>query len=175
MDDRRRNYFKYYSQYGRSKTTEECGKFQIFCSKMTHVTRCTYGTKSRIAMAKAALSKKKKNLFTCKLDLNLRKKLVNCYIWSVALCGAETGTFRKVDQKYLDSFQMWCWRRMEKISSAGLVRNEEVLQRVKEKKNVLYVLQRRKGKWIDGILLRNCLLKHGMEKKIEVMERRGRT
>jgi hypothetical protein len=39
--------------------------------------------KSMIAMAKAEFNKKK-NLFTSKLDLNLRKKLVKCYIWSMA-------------------------------------------------------------------------------------------
>jgi hypothetical protein len=71
--------------------------------------------KSRIAMTKAAFIKKK-NLITSKLDLNLQKKLVKCYIWSIALCGAETWTLQKVDQKYLESFEMWCWRRMEKIS-----------------------------------------------------------
>jgi hypothetical protein len=49
-------------------------------------------------------------------NLNLRKKLVKCYIWSIALYGAETWTVRKMDQKYLESFEMWCWRRMEKIS-----------------------------------------------------------
>jgi hypothetical protein len=69
----------------------------------------------------------KKTLFTSKLDLNLRKKLVNCYIWSIALYGAETWTLRKVDLKYLESFEMWCWRRMEKISWTDRVRNEEVL------------------------------------------------
>jgi hypothetical protein len=63
--------------------------------------------KSRIAMAKAACNKKK-SLFTSKLDLNLRKKLVKCYIWSMALYGAETGTLRAADQKYLKSFEMWC-------------------------------------------------------------------
>ena len=40
-------------------------------------------------MAKAAFSKKKA-LFTSKLDLNLRKKLIKRYIWSMALYGAET-------------------------------------------------------------------------------------
>jgi hypothetical protein len=49
------------------------------------------------------------------LDLNLRKKLVKCYIRDIDLCGAETWTLRKADQKYLESFEMWCWRRMEKI------------------------------------------------------------
>jgi hypothetical protein len=72
-------------------------------------------------MAKAALNKK--NLFTSKLDLNLRKKLVKCYIWSRALYGATTWTLRKVDQKYLESFEMWCWRRVEKISWTDCVRN----------------------------------------------------
>ena len=43
-------------------------------------------------MEKAAFNKKKKNLFTSKLDLNLRKKLVKCYVWNMALYGAETWT-----------------------------------------------------------------------------------
>jgi hypothetical protein len=56
-------------------------------------------------MAKAAFNKKK-TLFISKLDLNLRKKLVKCYIRSMALYGAETLTLRAADQKYLESFQM---------------------------------------------------------------------
>jgi hypothetical protein len=49
------------------------------------------------------------------MDLELRKKLVKCYIWSRALYGAETGTLRAADQKHLEGFEMWCWRRMKKI------------------------------------------------------------
>jgi hypothetical protein len=45
-------------------------------------------------MAKAAFNKKNIH-FTSKLDLNLRKKLVKCFIWSVALYGAETWTLRE--------------------------------------------------------------------------------
>ena len=40
-------------------------------------------------MTKAAFNNKK-NLFSSKLELNLRKKLVKCYVWSMALYGAET-------------------------------------------------------------------------------------
>jgi len=61
-------------------------------------------------MAKAAFNKKRA-LFTGALDLELRKKLMKCYIWSVALCGAETGTLRAGEQKHLESLEMWCWRR----------------------------------------------------------------
>jgi len=91
--------------------------------------RFTCEIKSRISMAKAAVNKKRA-LFTITLDLELRKKLVNCYIWSIALYGAETWTIRAVDQKHMESFEMWCWRRMEKISWTDRVRNEKVLLRV---------------------------------------------
>jgi hypothetical protein len=41
--------------------------------------------------------------------------LLKCYVWNIALYGAETWALKKVEQKYLESFEMWCWRRMEKI------------------------------------------------------------
>ena len=47
-------------------------------------------------MAKAAFNKKK-NHFTSKLDLNLRKKLVKCYVWIIAAYGPETWTLRATD------------------------------------------------------------------------------
>jgi hypothetical protein len=63
---------------------------------------------------------------------------VKFYIWSIALYDAETWTLRKVDQKYLGSFEMWCWRRIEKISWTDCVRNEEVLHSVKEERNIVH-------------------------------------
>jgi hypothetical protein len=59
-----------------------------------------------LKMAKAAF-KKKRALFTSTLDLELRKKSVKCYIWSIALYSAETWTLRAADQKQLESFEMW--------------------------------------------------------------------
>jgi len=66
-------------------------------------------------MAKAAINKKRA-LSTSTPDLKSRKKLVKCYIWSIALYCAETWTLRAVNQRHLESFEMWYWRRMEKIS-----------------------------------------------------------
>jgi len=58
---------------------------------------------------------------------------------------------------------MWCWRRMEKVSWTDRVRNEEVLQRVKEERNIPHTLKRRKANQTGHILLRNCLMKHVIE------------
>jgi hypothetical protein len=80
---------------------------------------------------------KKETLFTSKLDLNL------------------------------ECSEMWCWRRMEKISWTDRVRNEAVLHRVKEERNILHTIKRRKANWLGHILRRNCLLKCVIEGKLE--------
>ena len=117
-------------------------------------------------MAKAAFNKKR-TLFTSTLDLELRKKLVKCYIWSIALYGVENWTLRAVDQKHLESFEMWCWRRMDKISWIDHVKNEEVLLRVKEQRNILREIRKRKENLVGHILRRNCLLQRVTEGKIQ--------
>jgi len=66
---------------------------------------------------------------------------------------------------------------MEKTSWTDHVRNEEVLLRVKEQRNILHETTKRKANWIGHILHRNCLLqrviKREIKGKIEVAERRG--
>ena len=64
------------------------------------------------------------------------------------------------------SFEMWCWRRLEKISLTDRVRNEEVLLRVNEQKNILHEIRKRKANWICHILRRNCFLKQVIEGKL---------
>ena len=59
---------------------------------------------------------------------------------------------RATDQKHLESFEMWCWRSMEKISWTDHVRNEEVLLRVNEQRNILHEIIKRKANWIGHIL-----------------------
>jgi hypothetical protein len=59
---------------------------------LTNDGTCSHEIKFRIAMAKAAFNKKK-TLFTSTLDLNLRNKLVKCYIWSMVCMVLKLGIF----------------------------------------------------------------------------------
>jgi len=56
---------------------------------VTNDASCTQDTKSCTVVIKAAMNKQK-TPFTSKLDTKLRNKLVKCYIWRIALCGAGT-------------------------------------------------------------------------------------
>jgi hypothetical protein len=89
------------------KQLDNVESLKYLSSILTNDGRCTYEIKCRIAMAKAAFNKKM-ILFTSTLDLELRKKLVKCFVWIIALYGAETWTLRAVDQEHLEGFEIWC-------------------------------------------------------------------
>jgi len=67
---------------------------------------------------------------------------------------------------------------MEKISWTDHVRNEDILLRVKEQRNILHEIRKRKANWMGHILRINCLLQRVIEGKIqggiEVTGRQGR-
>jgi hypothetical protein len=94
---------------------ENAKYFDDWDKAIANYAKRTCEMKSRIVTEQAVFNRKK-TLFTSKLDLNFRKKLEKCCISSITLYGAETWTLQKAYQKYLENFEMWCWRRMEMIS-----------------------------------------------------------
>ena len=136
--------------------------FSYLGRMITNDAGCTREIKYRIAMAKTAFNNV--TLFTIKLDV--RKKVEMCYIWSIALCSAETWIFRKSYEKYVEGFLTWRWRRMEEISWTDHV-GKEILHRVKEERDIVQTIKRREGNWIGHIFCRNCHRKHVIEGKID--------
>jgi len=69
--------------------------------------------------------------------------------------------------EYLEGFGLWCW-------NEG-VKNEEILQRGKEERNILYTIKRKKANWIGHILCRKCLVRYVIEGKINDGKTRKKT
>jgi hypothetical protein len=74
------------------------------------------------------------------------------------------GLFEKVNQKCLESLEMWCRKGSMKTSWNDRAKNK-VLQSVKENENILHTIKQRKANWIGHIWLRKCLLKHVTDEK----------
>jgi hypothetical protein len=62
--------------------------------------------------------------------------------WSTVLYSAETWGLKKINWKYMGSFEMWCWGM--KISWSNHERNEDALQTVEEERNT--PLQQKEGR-----------------------------
>jgi len=77
----------------------------------------------------------KKKLSTGNMNLELQKRIMKCFVWSVALYAAETGTLTQTDRR-LEASEMLIWR-TEMVNGLDKVPNEEVLRRVNEERQIL--------------------------------------
>jgi len=126
------------------KQLENVEYFNYFGSLITDDVKCTCEIKSRAATTKAAFNKKKVPPPPPHQQIVLKFKNVPSEMLysehSSVVRGPEIWTLQKVDQKYLESFEVQCWRMMRKINCMNHVKNQEVLQRVRKERNILTYL-----------------------------------
>ena len=159
--------------YVNGKRIEQVNKFRYLGALLTEDGRCDAEIRSRIAMAKNAYNKRRE-LLSQRMSLETKKRIVKALVWSVALYGAETWTLRTVDIKRIEAFEMWIWRRMEKVSWTEKKTNEEILKSVQERRCLMERVIRTKKKWIGHIVRGDGLLKEVIEGRMEGKRPRGR-
>ena len=86
--------------------------------------------------------------------------------------GCETWTLRKAEVDKLEAFEMWLWRKEEKLSWKDKVSKEEVLKRVEETRCSTKAVYERKKNWIGHVLRGNDMLIDALEGRM--MGKRGR-
>ena len=81
-------------------------------------------------------------------DLNIRLKvrMAKALVWSVALYACETWTIKKQEEKMINAFEMWLWRRILRVSWTERRTNEWVREKVgvSEQLGMLREVRRRK-------------------------------
>ena len=152
---------------------EQVSQFKYLGSTITEDGRCQKEVRIRIATAKEAFNKRK-CLLSRKMNRQLKKRIIKSLIWSVALYGAETWTLAKGDISRLEAFEMWIWRRMEKISWTEHVSNKAVFKQIDDKRSLITVIQQRQKNWMGHVLRRDGLLKNLLEGRLEGKKPRGR-
>jgi hypothetical protein len=129
-------------------------------SLIANSARCNSEIKCKMALTEASFNLKtfhQQIWLKFKEEINKLLHLEHSFVWCWNLDTA------KVDQKCLENYEMWCWRRMEKISWTDRVRKEQI--NCGEERNILHTINRTTSNWIGNILRRNYLLKHVIERK----------
>ena len=126
--------------------------------------------KTRIATAKKKFIEKR-DILSSEIDINIRKRITKA-VWSTATYGAETWTMSKEIERRLQSFEMWCWRRLLKVKWTEKKTKERVLDEIGEERKLLSSIKKRKHCWIGHVLRHEGMLKEVMEGRME--GKRGR-
>ena len=109
-----------------------------------------------------------------KLHLEIRKRLVRCYLLSTFLYASESWTLDKQMKDKSNAFDMWIFRCIFKISHLGRKTNLEVLEMAMAKQTLLRSTQERKIKYFGHLIQGKGKQKLLMEGKIEGTRRKGK-
>jgi hypothetical protein len=114
-----------------------------------------------------------KNYLLCSnnLSLEMKKELIKSCIWSVAVCGSETGTQGKNEERVINVFETRNWRRMLKIKWTDRIMHDKVFQRAKEERLFLKMLKNRRHSWIGHTIRHNKFVVNILEGAISVKKK----
>lgn len=108
--------------------------------------------KVRIETARSAFCKMRPVLSNRNINLKLRVRIAQCYVFSVLLYGVEGWTLTKKLSSKLEAFEMWVYRRILKISWTERVRNTEVSERIGKQAEILHKVKTRKLQYFAHVM-----------------------
>ena len=98
------------------KDIEVVTKFDFLGALITKDGLCEKEVRRRIAMGKGAMGGLTSIWKDRGVTLETKVKLVKVLVFPIVLYGSETWTMRKHEQRKIDAFELWCWRRVLRVS-----------------------------------------------------------
>ena len=155
-------------------TLEQVKQFKYLGTQITENAKSEDEIKCRINLAKAKFGMMNKVLTSRKLTTPLKLRLTNCYVFSILMYGAETWTITKPLEKNIEAFEMWCLRRIARISWKDKVTNADVLLRLGTSRQLLKTIKLKKLQYYGHIRRKGNFLTTLLEGKMEGRRPRGR-
>ena len=133
---------------------EQVKKFKYLGTTLNSTWDCDVEVKTRVAIARTAFAKFNNYLLRREVSLNLRIRVLKCYIWPILMYGSETWSLKLRSLNRVEAFEMWCLRRLLKIPWVDHITNEEVLRRANTQRKLLDLVKQRKVSYL-GHIVRN--------------------
>ena len=131
---------------------QQVNSFIYLGSMFTSDGRCVQDVRRRIGIAKSACTSLDNVLKSRDIKLQLRIRVLKCYVWSTLLYGSKTWTLTSDLIKQLEATEMWFLGKMLRISYKNRVTNEEVLRRANVDRTLMKGIVKRQMKFIGHVI-----------------------
>ena len=156
-------------------TLEQVETFKYLGQTITSDGRSDTAIRQRIEIARQTFLNMSDVLTAKNIEIETRKCLARCYVLSTLLYASETWTVNADTCKKINSFEMWMYRKMLKISYTSHTTNEEVLKRVNEKGLSLEKkIKMRKTQYFGHLIRKDKMQKSLLEGRVCAKRPRGR-
>ena len=120
---------------------------------------------------KACFNNMKNVLVSGKINLALRLRLLQCYVWPTLLY---TATLKKKTIKQLEALQMWAYRRIGKVSWVDKRRNDDVLEKLNIKRSIMENIKKQRVVYLGHLKRHDSIMKQTLEGRTTGARGRGR-
>ena len=99
-------------------------------SKITADGDCSHEIKRRLLLGRKVMTNLDSIFKSRDITLPTKVHLVKAMVFPVVMRGCESWTVKKAECRRIDAFELWCWRRLLRVSWAARRSNHSILKEI---------------------------------------------
>ena len=108
------------------ETVETVADFILGDSKITADGDCSYEIKRRLLLGRKVMTNLDSILKSRDITLPTKVRLVKAILFPVVMYGCESWTVKKAERRRIDTFELWCWRRLLRVPWTARRSNQSI-------------------------------------------------
>ena len=112
------------------ETMETVRDFILGGSKITADGDCSHEIKRRLLLGRKVMTNLDSILKSRDITLQTKVCLVKAMVFPIVMYGCENWTIRKVKHQRIDTFELWCWRRLSRVPWTARRSNQSILKEI---------------------------------------------
>ena len=112
------------------ETVETVSDFIFWSSKITAHGDCNHEIKRRLLLGRKVMTNLDCILKSRDITLATKVRLIKAMVFPVVMYGCESWTVKKAERRRIDAFELWCWRRLLRVSWTARKSNQSILKEI---------------------------------------------
>ena len=144
-------------------------------SQITADGDCSHEIKRHLLLGRKGMTNLDSILKSRDITLPTKVHLVKAMIFPVVMYGCESWTIKKAEHWRIDSFKLWCWKRLLTVPWTARRSNQSILKEISPEYSLKGLMLKRKLQYFGQLMWRTDLLEETLILgKIKGRRRRGR-
>ena len=112
------------------KNVETVSDFNFLGSKINVDSDCSHEIKRSLLLRRIAMTKLDNVLKSRDISLPTKVLILKAMVFSVVMYGCESWIIKKAEHQRIDSFELWCWRRLLRVLWTTKKSNQSILKEI---------------------------------------------
>ena len=136
------------------ETMETVTDFIFLGSKITADGDCSHEIKRCLLLGRKAMTNLDSILKSRDITLPTKVHLVKAMVFPVVMYGCESWTVKKAKGRRIDSFELWCWRRLLRVPWTARRSNQSILKEVSPGSSLVGLMLKLKLQYFSHLMRR---------------------